>query len=93
MITFDFIWNCWKNNSYPENFDELLEKYLEHKQKIFENVRIDKPTAWVKKVIIAIEIGMLRNNGRFLYWKKYWETLLGRRWEVSIEDRWVKWID
>ena len=94
IITFDFIWECWKNSSYPENFDNLLERYLETKKELFGNIDMHgQPMAWLNKILIAVEIGVLRDGTRFLKQKEYWKTMLDRNWKVSIEDRWVVWID
>lgn len=95
VITLDFICKCWKENSYPDGFDDLLEKYIELKNHIFSDsaVNISEVTSWLKNVLIAIEIGILRDPARFQSYKDYWEKLLGRKWVASIEDRWVVWAD
>lgn len=93
VITFDYIWNCWKKNSYPDNFDDLLEKYLQTKTKLFSQIKVKKPTAWLSKILIAIEIGILRDKERFKPFKIYWKNILKKDWLVSIEDRWIFWKD
>ena len=92
IITFDFIYNCWKKNSYPDDFDNLLDQYIRTKNEIFSsNLNIKEPTSWLSKILVAIEIGILRNEERFEPYKKYWETLLNKKFKISIEDRWVIW--
>jgi len=95
IITFDFVYECWKTKVYPENFDELLEKYLISKNNIFVNLEVDikkqSVPIWLSKVLVSIQIGILRDEQRFIFYKKYWENLLDTTWIVSLEDRWVMW--
>lgn len=100
-ITFDFIWECWKNNIYPENFDNLLNNYLEIKLRMFGNTanfpakdksgENDAMFSWLSKILISIDIGISRNPAAFEKWKIRWEMILNRKWEASIEDKWVVW--
>ena len=91
IVTFDYIFECWKKNEYPENFDSMLEDYMETKIKVFQNADLSQPTAWLNKILLAIEIGILRNPERFAKYREYWKNLLSRDWKVSIEDRWIEW--
>lgn len=96
LITFDFIYECWKKKEYPEGFDKLLEEYLELKNKIFSDLPVkisnyNNPYIWLNKIVISIEIGILRDKERFEWYKNYWQKLLNRKWIASIEDKWVKW--
>jgi hypothetical protein len=93
IITFDFIWDCWKNNSYPEDFEDLLEHYIETKNDLFGKINVHEPTSWLSKILIAIEIGILKNSEKFKPYKNYWIKLLGRDYKFSIEDRWIVWKD
>jgi len=94
IITFDFIWDCWKKKEYPENFDDLLEKYLEIKREIFSSevhTSNENFPAWLNKILISIEIGKGRDSERFRRWEEYWKLKLNREWMVSLEDKWVVW--
>lgn len=92
MVTFDYIWNCWKSGEYPEDFDESLDEYLNIKYQIFSNVRIDDITGWVKRILVALEIGLERDRERFGEHRERWRTILGKNWLVSVEDQWVSWV-
>lgn len=92
IITFDYIFSCWKENKYPEGFDDLLRDYLNTKAEIFSNATIKGGiTSWFSKVVVAIEIGMMRDPKRFEEYKEFWEDFTGRKWKVSVEDKWVEW--
>ena len=94
IITWDFIWERWKNNSYPDNFDNLLEEYIKLKDTVFHDVDVKGSIAqWTKKVLLSIEIGILRDKERFLPYRKYWVNLLGKDYNFSLEDRWITWKD
>lgn len=90
-ITFDFIWDCWKKHEYPEGFDDLLEKYLLLKADVFSGANVREVTSWLSKVLVATEIGILRDRPRFEKHKEYWRNVLVREWKVSVEDKWVVW--
>ena len=88
IITFDFIFECWKEKTYPDGFDDLLEKYIQMKNEFFSSdANVKEPTAWLSKVLVSIEIGILRDQKRFEPYKKYWENLLNKKFKISIEDR------
>ena len=90
-ITFDFIYECWKNKNYPDGFDGLLKKYLDGKADIFSGANVNGITSWLNKILVAIEIGIGRDPVAFGEYKNYWRGVLGREWKVSVEDRWVEW--
>jgi hypothetical protein len=96
IITFDFIWDSWKTQTYSEDFEGLLEKYLNIKNDIFVGTDVDIKKqgipSWLSKILVAIEIGILKNPEKFSFYKNYWENLLNIKWKVSIEDRWVVWV-
>lgn len=91
IVTFDFIFSCWEKGEYPDGFDDLLYEYLEKKAEIFSDVSVKEVTSWLSKVLVAIEIGLYRDPPRFEDQKRYWKDVLGRDWNVSVEDRWVEW--
>ena len=97
IVTFDFIWECWKKNNYPDGFEDLLEKYLQIKAKIFlgDGVNItfiETEQVWVRKVCLSIDIGIQLNQQKFQWYKDYWKKWLQKDWVSSIEDRWISWI-
>ena len=110
-ITYDCIWDCWKKKEYPDNYDELLEQYIETKIKLIGSLKqrvkvtqellekdfkryklIKKPETsveyinrWLPKLLIAIEIGILRNKNKFKKYKEYIEISFGLNFDISIE--------
>lgn len=91
VVSFDFILDCWKKKSYPDGFEDVLEKYVLNKADVFSDVRVDQPTKWLGQTLTAIEIGISINAERFLPYKKYWEKLLAREWVVDIDTSWIRW--
>ena len=91
IVTFDYIYECWKTKDYPEGFDDILEKYLENKRIVFANTNVIDITSWLSKILVSIEIGLSRDSARFEKQRIFWLGHLGRDWVVSVEDKWVSW--
>jgi len=89
IITFDFIWDCWRKKEYPEGFDDLLENYIIMKYRIYANVTIHSMTTWLSQILCAVEIGIGRNSTRFEPYKTMWRDILQRDWICDVECKWT----
>lgn len=96
VITFDYIFECWKNKKYPDGFKLELEDYLVNKQKLFSDydfkfINENHMTVWLSQILTVIEIGIELDQKRFSYFKTFWENLLGKKWKIDVENKWVIW--
>jgi hypothetical protein len=95
IISYSFIIEKFKKMNWNEvdNFEDMLEFYLENKKKILENVKIKDMNRWLAQIIIALEIARVINPERFEEIYKEWQSLIGRKWIADIENEVVTWIN
>jgi len=95
VITYSFIVETFKKMNWNnvDNFEDMLEFYLETKKKILENVKIKDMNRWLAQIIIALEIAKTIDQERFEEIYKEWQSLIGRKWIVDIENEVVTWIN
>lgn len=90
-ITYEEIVKAWKTGIWDEDFLDRVERWLEHKQRTFENVRIKDVLRWLAQLTIVIEIGCALDPERFEPYRKYWQELLLKSWQVDLDRMVVVW--
>jgi len=87
IITSNKLFECWIKGRFPENFDNLLYKYLEVKVRLLKNeeFEIKDLNRWLGQVLFAVEVGMKRDKKKFSYFYNFFKSLLGdKRWRIII---------
>lgn len=91
ILTFEEIIKCWKEKNFSDSFLDELENYLLRKREVFASVRIKDVPKWLFQVLFAVEVGIALDPERFQEHYDYWKALLGREWEVNLEEVVVRW--
>jgi hypothetical protein len=95
VLTFEKIYECYRKNDFPENYEDLIEKWLDIKAKNAERLHFsdgEYVRDWITEVVIVLEILKRMDVTRWEKHLKFWKNLIKRDWVVNFNENGVEVI-
>jgi len=97
VASFDFILDKWlerEKNGLPEEYEELIKKWLDIKERNLFELRRPEIYTWFDQIVVVLEILKQINEEEYKKRMEFWKLYIQRKWEVrfgknGVEVRWI----